>query len=313
MLLDIPSRSRSLNTGHITGLVDYVADLISTGGPRPENYAELNRQIRRVGDDIRGGVISSESVRQHLDEVCDKQLDGTLQAMAQSKPHGYSGDFQMIDAIYSLRTSQDPKLRLWDLFFHSQAAPCAVRNRKQYFHEVLASLPVNADGSRHRVLNVGCGPARDLKEWFAGDHPQKLFFDCVEMDAKAIQYASNLCRPYLQHIEFYHENALRYVPSRGYDVVWSAGLFDYLNDKVFTRLLRALLSVVKPGGELVIGNFSTFNPSRDYMEIFGDWHLAHRTEEQLIDLAIRAEAESDGVSVQWEPEGVNLFLHVKVA
>ena len=35
--------------------------------------------------------------------------------------------------------------------------------------------------------------------------------------------------------------------------------------------------------------------------------------EQLIDLAIRAGAESEGVSVQWEPEGVNLFLHVKVA
>ena len=34
---------------------------------------------------------------------------------------------------------------------------------------------------------------------------------------------------------------------------------------------------------------------------------------QLVDLAIRAGAEPDGVSVQWEPEGVNLFLHVKVA
>lgn len=130
------------------------------------------------------------------------------------------------------------------------------------------------------------------------------------MDARAIQYASNLCRPFLQHVEFYHENALRYVPSRGYDLVWSAGLFDYVNDKVFVRLLKALLPVVKPGGSLIVGNFSDFNPSRDYMEIFGDWHLVHRSREQLLNLAERAGICPDKAKVMWEPEGVNLFLQI---
>ena len=310
MLLDAPSRIQKPSFAGLNMLIEHLMDTIESDGPLPENYASLNRLIRRLGDDVRAGLIASEAVQGAIQEITERHFAGTLQAQARAKHHGYSGDFEMIDAIYTLRMSGEPRLRAWDSFFHSQAAPCAVRNRKALFHQLLAGIPPATDGGRSRVLNVGCGPARDLREWFLSGPPIQVFFDCVEMDARAIRYASNLCRPFLQHIEFYHENALRYVPSSGYDLVWSAGLFDYVNDKVFVRLLKALLPVVKPGGNLVVGNFSDFNPSRDFMEIFGNWQLVHRSREQLISLAERAGMEPSRVKVQWEPEGVNLFLHI---
>lgn len=312
MLLDSPPRSQKFKLGHLDTLFELLTELIGAGGPKPEDYAGLNRAIRRVGDDLRAGVVSAELVKNRIGEMTERHFSGTLQAAARAKRRGYSGDFEMIDAIYALRLAEDPKLRLWDLFFHSQAAPNAVRNRKTTFHQLLSKLPAAGDGSRLRVLNVGCGPARDLREWFLAGPLSQVFFDCVEMDAHAIQYASHLCRPFLQHVEFYHENALRFVPARGYDLVWSAGLFDYVNDNVFVRLLKALLPVVKPGGRLVVGNFSDFNPSRDYMEIFGDWHLVHRSREQLMALAERAGVRCNDAKIMWEPEGVNLFLHIAV-
>ena len=313
MLLESPPRSQRTKRGSFDSLTEYLDDLIRAGGPRPEDYASLNRVIRRVGDDLRAEVVSTGMVRDYLNEITERHFAGTLQAAARAKRHGYSGDFEIIDAIYSLHVADDPSLRLWDSFFQAQAAPCAVRNRKAYFHQLVSKLPQTTDGSRLRVLNVGCGPARDLKEWFLLNPLTRIYFDCVEMDSRAIRYASALCRPFLQHIEFHHENALRYVPSHGYDLVWSAGLFDYVNDKVFVRLLKALLPVVKPGGSLVVGNFSQFNPSRDYMEVFGEWHLVHRTREQLVSLALRAGAPSEWVRVLWEPEGVNLFLQIKTS
>jgi hypothetical protein len=60
-----------------------------------------------------------------------------------------------------------------------------------------------------------------------------------------------------------------------------------------------------------VGNFSDFNPSRDYMELLGDWVLQHRTRDRLRELALEAGAAEDAIDVQWEPEGVNLFLHVR--
>lgn len=310
MLLKSPAEIQNHRARCLDSLIDLLMDAIKQGGPMPEEYGGLNRAIRRLGDEMRAGVVSSDVVHQAIQSITDRHFGGTLQAMARARRHGYSGDFEMIDAIYRLHLSPDHRLRRWDAFFQAQAAPCAVRNRKAFFHQLLSSLPCNEDGCRFRVLNVGCGPARDLREWFLSGSQRQVFFDCVEMDARAIKFASDLCRPFLQHVEFYHENALRYVPSRGYDLVWSAGLFDYVNDRLFVRLLKALLAVVKPGGSLVIGNFSDFNPSRDYMEIFGNWHLVHRSREQLSALAGQAGVDLRTVRVDWEPEGVNLFLQI---
>ena len=68
----------------------------------------------------------------------------------------------------------------------------------------------------------------------------------------------------------------------------------------------------KAGGEVIIGNFGDVNPSRNYMEIVGDWYLIHRSADQLMELARAAGAKMENVSIGSELEGVNLFLHVRV-
>jgi hypothetical protein len=47
------------------------------------------------------------------------------------------------------------------------------------------------------------------------------------------------------------------------------------------------------------------------MELLGDWVLNHRTARTLTELAREAGATPENITVQWEPEGVNLFLHVR--
>jgi len=65
-------------------------------------------------------------------------------------------------------------------------------------------------------------------------------------------------------------------------------------------------------GELVIGNFSDSNPTRNYMEIIAEWFLHHRSKEKLITLAHECGLPTSSISVQQEPMGVNLFLHTRV-
>jgi hypothetical protein len=62
-------------------------------------------------------------------------------------------------------------------------------------------------------------------------------------------------------------------------------------------------------GKMVIGNFSTLNPSRDYME-FGEWFLFHRDINELTELAVKAGADPDLVAIESEATGVNLFLKI---
>jgi len=295
--------------GEFEKLLAAVEILRLRGGPTPSEYASLNRLIRRTGEGIRSGNLHRGEIKERLVEISQRHFQGTLQASALSKPHGYSGDFEMIDSIYRLAVSPDPNLRKWDLFFHSQEAPSAVRNRKAYFTQLLDNLVAkHARQNRTlKVLNVGSGPARDVYEWLCTRPRAEVRFECVDLDPKAISFGRTLCAPFGARVMFHHQNALKSVPSSGYDLVWCAGLFDYLSMRVATRLLRAFLAVASPGAEVVVGNFSLFNPSRDYMEIFGDWHLEHRSEGEMREMALAAGSVQP--TVAWEPEGVNLFLH----
>ncbi|GEP44418.1 class I SAM-dependent methyltransferase [Brevifollis gellanilyticus] len=289
---------------------DLFQDFLAKGGPLPTEYSVLNRAIRHLGDALRAGVVGRAELLTYVQETTLRHLPNTMQAEALERKYGYSGDFEIIDHIYSRHTSSDPKQRLWDLYFHAQAAPVAVRNRKAYFLQLMRDH-LAASAGRMDVLNVASGPCRDLREFFLDHSDSAVTVDCVDMDARAIEYGSRLCAPWLDRIQFHHRNVLKHVPTRAYDLVWSAGLFDYLSDRLVVHLLGALLKVVKPGGEVVIGNFSDFNPSRDFMELFGHWHLRHRSKEALLALAAQAGATPDQTQILWEPEGVNYFLHIR--
>lgn len=289
---------------------DLFQDFLVKGGPLPREYVILNRAIRHLGDSIRGGAVCRGDVSAYVQEVTRRQMAGTMQAEAIERQFGYSGDFQIIDHIYTRHVCPEPDKRQWDLFFHSQAAPVAVRNRKAYFQQLMNDR-LSAHSGRLDLLNVASGPCRDLREFFLDQPDAPVFADCVDMDARAVDYGSRLCSPWLDRIAFHHRNILKHVPARAYDLVWSAGLFDYLSDRLFVHLLGVLLKVVKPGGEVVIGNFSDFNPSRDFMEIFGHWSLRHRSRESLLELAAQAGVPEGRSEVRWEPEGVNYFLHLR--
>jgi extracellular factor (EF) 3-hydroxypalmitic acid methyl ester biosynthesis protein len=188
-------------------------------------------------------------------------------------------------------------LENWDKFFHWQAAPKAVRNRKKYFKNTLSEID-QSQIIEPAVLNVGSGPCRDIYEYKCKHPLSKIHFDCLDMDSKAIAYSKQLLNG--SNITFFCE----------YDLIWSAGLFDYLDNEKFVFLLRSLMKMLAINGKMVIGNFSTLNPSRDYME-FGEWLLFHRDINELTELAIKTGADPDSVSIESEATGVNLFLKIE--
>jgi extracellular factor (EF) 3-hydroxypalmitic acid methyl ester biosynthesis protein len=289
--------------------IEYLKALSDNGGPSENQYEELGELYKSINLKRKKGIVSEGevmSVWQALPDVyCTTD---TMQGYALMKPHGYSGDYVIIERIYQKWMSPKENLVNWDRFFHFQEAPQAIINRKKYFLDILCSLS-KKDGKRD-VLNIGCGPSQDVVE-FLSQGESHLFFECVDYDKNAIEYSYNKVREkgFLSHIEFHRENALKFRPSRQYDLIWSAGLFDYLDEKTFKMLLMRQLAFVKDGGELVVGNFSLNNPTRDYMEC-GNWFLYHRTPDDLIKIASECDISRDKIVVKSESLGVNLFLHI---
>jgi SAM-dependent methyltransferase len=220
------------------------------------------------------------------------------------QPHGYAGDFELIERLYTRYVSKDSSIARWDRFAQEQPAANAVRNRKKYFIDLMQSGPYK------QVLNLASGHCRDLKEFFDTCPDSGVSIDCVELDKDAIAYAQSLLAGN-PRVSFINQNVLRFRSNKRYDLIWSAGLFDYFNDKIFISVLSRLLLHLNKGGELVIGNFSDTNPNRAFMEVAMNWHLHHRSEGQLKKLAIEAGATHHILQVCRESEGVNLFLHIK--
>lgn len=76
--------------------------LVQRGGPRPEEYSELDQWITDLYAALNGGEISqgtTEAVRQAMSPVLAAP---TMHGFAYSKPHGYAGDFEIIDSRNSL-------------------------------------------------------------------------------------------------------------------------------------------------------------------------------------------------------------------
>lgn len=280
---------------------------IASDGPNQAEYAACDTLFDALHESIAANDLSQDDLLE-LSGTC-QSLNDTESVMGHSrqKPLGYSGDFQIIERINNWRVSE--KHRKWDTYAMSRPAAIAIRNRKTYFKNLLINrLP--DDGN---VLNLGSGAARDHYEYCIENPESRVVATCVEMEGKALDFARYLNRDYQNRIHFVEENVFEFKTMQTYNLVWVGSLCDYLMDDQMIRLLQSCKKWLKPDGELVVGNFNADNnPTRSFMEIFGHWHIQHRTKAQLLEIASQAGFSSRKITLDNEPLGINLFLHARL-
>ena len=293
---------------HILQHINVLNDYILRGGPVEAEWKSFDNYIDLMALQVTNKEIDDDDLRgfrKYLLSIFDSRC---LQGFILCKPYGYAGDFEIIDKIHTNYISNIPAYINWDKYFQNSSAPKAVRNRKEYLKRIVRPYL----GDSLHMLNVGSGPCRDIFELLEERHTGDIEIHCVDMDIQAIHYAKNLTRDYEEKVKFFQTNIFRFESKSQYNIIWSAGLFDYLDDKAFVFLLKRFVSWCTVPGEIIVGNFSNHNPSRNYMEIFGEWYLQHRSEDQLTSLALSAGLPLQNVFVGQEAEGVNLFLHIKL-
>ncbi|MCF0063832.1 class I SAM-dependent methyltransferase [Dyadobacter chenwenxiniae] len=292
--------------------ISMLREMVANGGPGEHDYPAIDEMMQHLYRLRQNGQISQEDIALLQGIFNDEFLRNTIHGYVYRKPLGYAGDYALIDMIYTYDSFEHPAYKNWDRYFHYHAATQAVRNRKAFFKSKLLEK-LKGRNSPLNLLNVASGPARDLFELYQIIDPVMLTSTCVDIDSNAVAFASELCRPFANQIHFHRQNVLRFSGAEKYDVIWSAGLFDYFEDRIFILALKRLLTFLKPGGEILIGNFSENNPTRGYMEIFGEWVLIHRSAGELTRLSIAAGVRPENILVEQEPLGINLFLRIRSA
>ncbi|MBW1712873.1 MAG: class I SAM-dependent methyltransferase [Deltaproteobacteria bacterium] len=224
----------------------------------------------------------------------------------------------MMEMIYKNKPQGDGKLGvLVDAWCLNTAAAKAVRGRRKLLSRKLGSLHRQKAASQDkiRIMNLACGSNRELFDFLSSCRStNNIEAVCLDADPEALEYTDRYVNV------FAHQAAIRYMQddvvkwSLGriqhnlglHDIIYSAGLTDYLDKRLFKALAVRAYEHLKPGGVFVVGNFGTNNPNRVFMDQILHWNLIHRDEEELKDL-FASTPFAGKVEVVCEEQRVNLF------
>jgi extracellular factor (EF) 3-hydroxypalmitic acid methyl ester biosynthesis protein len=292
-------------------LKEEISNIVRRGGPDVKEYQYLDNLMYQLSTELKTGKLSPDELTGIRSAFGPALSNTTMQGFMWNKPRGYAGDFEIIERMYDWYVSPNSTCAKWDLFLQNHAASRAVRNRKTYFKQVIKAYMERHNRTEIRLLDLASGPCTELAEFIRENPQYRIIADCVDIDSDAIRYAQGKLAHKADDVRFIKKNVFRFVPDCQYDIIWSAGLFDYFNDKQFVQLISRFSQYIAPKGELIIGNFADNHPSQHYMDLV-DWHLNYRNEDHLLALGREATGASTDLSIRVgrEPENVNLFLHL---
>ena len=241
-----------------------------------------------------------------------------------SKPLGYAGDYEMVNMMFRKerggKTTYGQIVNDWLL---NGGPPQAHRNRIFLLEKMLEQAADDASKSNKcpRVLNVGCGPVQELQLFIAKNPAAHRFsFDLLDFNPETLAYAKNQIEaitagrseaPKVTYILKTVQELLRQAiempaNSQTYDIIYCAGLFDYLSDRVCAKLVALFCEWCEPGGRVIVTNVHSSNPVKGLMEHIMEWHLVMRDESDMFRLA----PDPDAAKVYTDETGINVFLEI---
>ena len=181
--------------------------------PAGDRVEMERRAARELGE---GMVPAFDALHERLEALSDK-IEEELRPVHQSfakrqlhplvmcspfafrtyhKPLGYAGDYEMVNMI-----ARDPFeggslfAKVMNLWFLSQWPARAHRYRLEYLQELLVQESLRAErlGRPIRILNLGCGPAREVQEFLArGPLCNHAQFTLLDFNDETVQHASRV-------------------------------------------------------------------------------------------------------------------------
>ncbi len=208
------------------------------------------------------------------------------------KPRGYPGDAVLLDMIYfPEKTGLDGNSGVGEKIFEytTNAPSCkAVRYRKGYLAEIIDETAERV--AKAKIMSVACGHLREAELSSAVKHNSIGKLTALDYDQESLQQVYTLYGRDGSCVKPLHmsiQDLLKGKASFGdkYDLIYSAGLYDYLNQNTAKMLTALLFNMLQPEGLLLVANFLPGIKGIGYMETYMGWNLIYRDEQQLLGVA----------------------------
>jgi extracellular factor (EF) 3-hydroxypalmitic acid methyl ester biosynthesis protein len=264
--------------------------------------AELFSTFERVAAEVPEDVVTTHKMfarrEIHPLVLCSPFIHRTF-----TKPLGYAGDYEMVNMM--LRDAWEggnTYAKIINSIIIKSDGAGAHRNRIDRLIHYLETEAkrVQPTGRALRVLNIACGPAEEIQRFIRmSPLSERCQITLLDFNAETLEYTRGKIKEavrasgHLPSVEFLHKSIHDLLQeARGrkesvqgtYDLVYCAGLFDYLSDKICARLLELFFKWTEPGGLLVSTNVHPRNPVRYFIEHLLEWNLIYRDNAQMLAL-----------------------------
>ena len=294
------------------------------GGSDPEAEArchtvlgELNGSLSEFGRLMAGSGYEEVAWGYVFKEIFPYFMRSRFAERAYFKPKGYAGDFLMMEHIYAGVPRGEGRFgEIVDQFCLDRPGSRAIRGRRVLLKDQLLRLSGAraARGQTTRIMNLACGPNRELFDFLAEcGYSERIEALCVDIDSDALRHTNQHVNifPHRAAIRLMSENVIKWAIGRvrhhiePQDIIYSSGLCDYLDPRLFRALITRCHEHLKPGGTLLLGNFTQY-PDSLFLDKLLRWELLYRSEADLREL-FAPTPFGDRVQIIAEPERVNLF------
>jgi extracellular factor (EF) 3-hydroxypalmitic acid methyl ester biosynthesis protein len=208
------------------------------------------------------------------------------------KPRGYPGDALLLDWIYRdfrlLETplAGSPSANLYRQLIQSPATT-AVRWRRE---QLASHIDDQQARKKHaRVLAVAAGHLREAELSAALKNRGIEELVALDQDAQSLAEVESSYVSQGMPITTLEASIRDVIVGRckvsNFDLIYSAGLYDYLEKPVAMRLTSSLWKALNPGGSLLVTNFLEGTIDRAWAEAMMDWWLIYRSPEEIVQLA----------------------------
>jgi extracellular factor (EF) 3-hydroxypalmitic acid methyl ester biosynthesis protein len=246
-----------------------------------------------------------------------------------TKPLGYAGDYEMVNMM--LRNPYEGSsafAKLLNFALLNTAPVVAHRNRIDYLVEKLRTeCARRVSRGKTRIFNLACGPAVEIQRFLRECEESDLAeIDLLDFNAETLDYTRERIQEARMSggretkVGYFQRSVHQLLRAAtqggedeftGYDIVYCAGLFDYLSQRVCKRLVELFCTMVKPGGMVIVTNVSDSNPSKAWMEYLVEWNLIYRGRPEMDDL-VPETVPVRTTKILEDVTGVNLFLEIEL-
>src|SRR5262245_48366983 len=178
-----------------------------------------------------------------------------------TKPRGYAGDAELLDFVYGREEgwpvpegTTELGQRIFDFTSTSQACE-AVRARRGFIADLVDRLV--EETPRPHILSVAAGHLREVLLCAAVKRRKIGRYVALDSDPLTIAEVRR-CYSFfgVEPVQASVRHLLaRKVPLGLFDLVYSTGLFDYMQEAAAQRLTAALFQLLRPRGRLLVANF----------------------------------------------------------